>query len=94
LNAVTVGPFVSPLGGERCRTGGFLALAGRGRLSAPAGQFLAERLAADDVHSAMSPARFGGSAVYDLGQLSADLERFTFPLSGSDGWPPVRPGQD
>jgi hypothetical protein len=56
-------------------------------------QFLAEWLAADDVHLATSLVRFVGSTAYDLGQLRADLERFTFLLGGSDDWPPVQPGQ-
>jgi hypothetical protein len=56
-------------------------------------QFLAEWLAADDVHLATSLARFVNSTAYDLGQLCADLERFTFLLGGSDDWPPVQPGQ-
>lgn len=50
-------------------------------------QFLAEWLAADDVHLATSLARFVGSTAYDLGQLRVDLERFAFLLAAATGRP-------
>jgi hypothetical protein len=56
-------------------------------------QFLTGWLATDDVHLGASLAGFVGSTAYDLGQLRADLERFTFLLGGSDQWPPPQPNK-
>ncbi|WP_460533619.1 hypothetical protein [Flindersiella endophytica] len=48
-------------------------------------KFLHDWLAADDDRLGESLRDFVGNRAYDLGQLCADLSRFTFLLGGSDG---------
>ena len=48
-------------------------------------QFLSGWLSRDPGRLGDSLARFVGHPAYGLGELRADLERFTFLLGGSDG---------
>jgi hypothetical protein len=55
-------------------------------------QFLRDWLATDHDHLHNALEAFVGSTHYDLPQLRADLDRFTFLLGGNDGEPLFQPG--
>jgi hypothetical protein len=54
-------------------------------------QFLRDWLASNNADLQAALETFVGSAGYDLGQLGADLDRFTFLLGGNDGEPLFQP---
>jgi len=57
-------------------------------------QFLNDWFASDRADLDASLTRFVGTRGYDLQQLRADLDRFTFLLGGNDGEALFQPGSD